>query len=454
MPGCSDPVCVFEWRYGSEEMRRLLSRSSLVEAMKRVEEALAEALEKAGIAPRGTAASVRAALGKVSAEEVYEAEERETGHDIAALVFLAARRGGEKASRWIHYGATSNDIIDTAWVLVLRDALALLKGRLREIIERLSEMAVETESIVMPGRTHGQHAVPITLGFKLANYVYELARSYERICSAEERLLRVKIAGAVGTMAAWGEKGPAVRAYVAEKLGLTHHPITTQVAPRDGYAELASALAILASQLDRLATEVRELARPEILEVWEDRGGAVGSSAMPQKANPVTAERISGLARAIRGLVTGFLENIVLWHERDLSNSSFERYAIPHLLLAADQMLIDTSKLLERLRYSPERMWKNLERTMFTSTTEALLNALVKSGLPREDAYRLAREASRKALEERKPLWEAASEIAEIASRLGEDELEQLLDPRSYLGSAHELIHEALDYAENALNRC
>lgn len=447
------PVCVFEWRYGSSEMRQLLSRDSIVEAMKRVEAALAEALEKAGIAPRGTAASVRAALEKVRPEEVYEAERRETGHDVAALVFLAARRGGEKARRWIHYGATSNDIVDTAWALLLRDALALLKGRLREVVEKLSRLALETEDVVMAGRTHGQHAVPITLGFKLANHVYELARSYERICCLEERLLRVKMGGAVGTMAAWGERGPEVRRLVAESLGLGYHPVTTQVAPRDGYAELAAALAILASQLDRLAVEVRELARPEIGEVWEERGAAIGSSAMPQKANPVTAERVSGLARAARSLVAGFLENIVLWHERDLSNSSFERYGLPHLLLLLDQMLIDASSLLDRLGYSPERMRKNLESTRYTVLTEALMNALIGRGLGREEAYRLARAAARKALEEGKPLPQAAAEIEEIAATLPREEILSLR-PEDYLGSARRLVHEALDYAEKALNTC
>ncbi len=421
--------------------------------MKRVEAALARALEEAGIAPRGTAESVQAALATVSAEEVYETEKRETGHDVAALVFLAARRGDEKARQWIHYGATSNDIVDTAWALVLRDALALLKDRLRGVISKLSALASETRDVVMAGRTHGQHAVPVTLGFKLANYVYELARSYERLCGVEKRLVRAKIGGATGTMAAWGGRGLEVRHAAASILGLEPHPITTQVAPRDGHAELSAALAILASQLDRLAVEVRELSRPEIGELWEDRGGAVGSSAMPQKANPVTAERVSGLARAARSLVTGFLENIVLWHERDLSNSSFERFAMPHLLLILDQMLLDTHALLERLRYSKERMTRNLELTGHTVLTEALMNMLIERGLGREEAYRLAREAARKALSEGKMLHEAAGEVPGIRSLLDPREL-QRLKPENYLGNARELVDEALAYADKALNQC
>jgi len=450
----SSPVCVFEWRYGSDEMRRILSRDSLVEAMKRVEVALAEALEEAGVAPRGVAEAVRRAAGQVSAEEVYRLEAEKTGHDVAALVELLAERAGGEAARWVHYGATSNDIVDTAWALVLRDALGLLRSRLADVIRRLSALARETSGVVMPGRTHGQHALPITLGFKLANYVYELSRSMERLCGAEERLVLAKLGGAVGTMAAWGDRALEVRRLAAEKLGLRPHPVTTQVAPRDGHAELAASLAILASQLDRFATEVRELARPEIMELWEDRGEAIGSSAMPQKANPVTAERVSGLARAARSLALGFLENIVLWHERDLSNSSFERLAIPHLLLTLDQMLTDTQRLLDRLRYSPENMRRNLELTRHTVVTEKLLNMLIEAGLPRPTAYRLARAAARKALEEAKPLAEAAAGIPEIARLIPREKLAEELRPERYTGQAKTLTEEALRYAEDVLRRC
>ncbi len=447
------PVCVFEWRYGSLEMRRLLSRENLVEAMKLVEVALVEVLEELGVAPRGVAGRVEEAAASVSASEVYE-RERVTGHDVAALVELIAERAGREAARWVHYGLTSNDVVDTAWALVLRDALDLLVERLDAVLERLSRLARETRGVVMAGRTHGQHAVPITLGFKLANYVYELARSMERLCQLRPRLLRAKLGGAVGTMAAWGGRGLEIRRRLAEKLGLPVHPISTQVAPRDGLAELASVLAILAGQLDRLAVEVRELARPEIGEVWEDRGGAIGSSAMPQKANPVTAERVSGLARVARSLVHGFLENIVLWHERDLSNSSAERVLVPHLLLTLDQMLLDTLSLLGRLRYSPERMRENMERTMYTVLTEKLLYMLIDAGLPRPEAYRLAREAARRALEAGVPLWEAAASMPEVASRIPPERLREELAPERYLGEAEALVEEAIRYAERVRGGC
>lgn len=447
----ADSVCAFEWRYGSPEMRAIVSRRGFIERMIRVEVALLEALAEAGLAPREAAERLREAASRVHPEEVYE-RERETGHEVIALVEALAEKAGGEAARWIHYGATSNDIVDTAWALVLRDALRLLLGKLSRLVQRLSQLARETRDVVMIGRTHGQHALPITLGFKLANYVYELARSRERICAAASRAVRAKIGGAVGTMAAWGEAGPRVREAAARRLGLEPHVITTQVAPRDGFAEVAAALAILASQLDRLATEVRELARPEIMEVWEDRAGTLGSSAMPHKANPVTAERISGLARIARSLSTAFLENIVLWHERDLSNSSSERVAIPHLLLTLDQMLEDTLALLGRLRYSPERMRRNLELSHGAVMAEALMGLLIRElGMSRPEAYRLAKKLSEEAASTGRPLHELAASHPALAGRVPPERLREILDPLRYTGSAGWLVEQALGYAERVL---
>ena len=446
-------VCGFEWRYGSGELRRLLSVESIIGAWKRVELAILEALAEIGVASWEAVEEAREAAGAVSACDVY-GEEGRTGHEVASLAFLLGERGGGEAARWVHFGATSNDIIDTGWALVLRDALGVILGKLWRIIERMAGLAREHRYTVMPGRTHAQHATPVTFGFKLANYVYELSRSYERLCQAAHRVLRVKMGGATGTMAGWEGYGLEVRRRVAEKLGLPYHPISTQVAPRDGFAELAADLAILASQLDRFAVEVRELARPEIGEVWEERGGAIGSSAMPQKTNPVTAERVGGMARLARSLALGFLENIVLWHERDLTNSSFERIALPHLLLAVDQALEDTLALLDRLRVDPERMRRNLHLTMDTAATEKLLNMLVEAGLPRRKAYQLARTAARKALAEGKPLWRAAAEVEEIAKLIPPKKLREQLNPENYIGHAPQLVDEAIAYAEKTIGEC
>ncbi|MET1101543.1 MAG: adenylosuccinate lyase [Pyrodictiaceae archaeon] len=452
MKDVSDRVCALEWRYGSSEMRRLFTQENIVKTMARVEEAILEGLVEAGIAPRRALEELRRAKPP-SPEEVYE-EEKRIGHDVASLVFLLGRRAGGEASRWIHYGATSNDVVDTAWALILREALSILKSKLSRIISILSDYAEKHSSTIMVGRTHGQHALPITLGFKLANYVYELSRSYERICCLEKRLLRAKIAGAVGTMAAWGDKGLIVRDVASRSLGLEPHVITTQVAPRDGFAELVSALAIMASQLERLALEVRELARPEIGEVWEDRGGRIGSSAMPQKANPVTAERIAGLSRLLRGLVSSAIENIVLWHERDLSNSSYERIMIPHAILVADQVLEDAISLLSRLRLDEERMRRNLELTRGAVMAEALLGLLVKAGMSREEAYRLVKELTSRMAKTGRSLLEEALSDPRITRLVSRKELEEGLDPSNYLGQAERLVSDAVEYSRRVLSSC
>ncbi|ALL00839.1 Adenylosuccinate lyase [Pyrodictium delaneyi] len=451
---CPNSVCAFDWRYGSPQMKYVLSRREMLRNMILVEIALMDALVEVGLAPPEAAEKIREAAKKITPEEVAE-REKQTGHEVIALVELLAEKGGDEVARWVHYGATSNDIIDTAWALTLRDALVIIESKLAKIIEALATRAEEYVDVVMVGRTHGQHALPITLGFKFANYTYELARSYERLCSAMKRVLRAKIGGAVGTMAAWGRKGLRIREIVCEQLGLEPHIITTQVAPRDGFAELASVLAILASQLDRFATEIRELARPEIMEMWEDRTGKLGSSAMPHKANPVTAERISGLARVARSLVTAFLENIVLWHERDLSNSSAERIIIPHLLLTIDQMLDDTWNLILRLRWSPERMYENLMKSRGAIMAEALMNLLIRElGMKRPDAYRIAKELAEKAAKTGKPLYEVAAEDPRVGKYFGLSRLYEELDPRRYLGPVKYLVQQAVYYADEVLEKC
>ncbi len=446
-------LCVFEWRYGSQEMRHLFSRENIINVMKYVEISLVEALNDVGIAPSEAVKDVKKAVDKVTADMVYD-EEKRTGHDIAALVFLLGRFSSREAARWIHFGATSYDIVDTAWVIIFNKALGIIKNKLKSVIKRLSDLALKTLNVPMPGRTHGQHATPITLGFKLANYVYELSRSYERICDLEKRLLLVKFGGATGTMASWGKNGLNLRESFAKKLGMRYHIITTQIAPRDGIAELVSSLAILASQFDRFAVEVRELARTEIGELWEARGEAIGSSAMPHKANPVTAERISGLSRALRSLVSGALENIVLWHERDLSNSSFERFLVPHVFLMTDQILDDMAALLDRLAYDPEKMRNDLHMTNDVVTAEALMNELILKGLAREEAYKLSQKASKIALNRGLKLWEAACSMDVVKKLLECSKLREILNPEKYIGLSKELVTEAVKYSSGILRKC
>lgn len=432
-------------------MRKLLTVESIVKKMVEVEVALSKALEKVGIAPPGSSRVVEEAAKEVSSIEVYELEKK-LGHEVYALAKILESKSGPSGSH-VHLGATSNDIVDTAWSLIIRDALEILESKLVRVILEFREYALKYRDYVMVGRTHGQHALPITLGFKFANYVYEFTRSFERIKSCKSRVLRGKIGGAVGTMAAWKDKGLEVERITLEMLGLEPHPIATQVAPRDGYAELGAALAILASQIERFSLEVRELSRPEIGELIEDHSGKIGSSTMPHKNNPVLAEKICGLARLIRGYSTSLLENIPLWHERDLSNSSFERVVLPHLLLAVDEILESTLKLLRILRVDSKRMIENLELTGKTNLSEAVMVKLVEKGMSRSEAYELVKKLVDKAVVEGKSLVEVLASTPEILSLMSEEEIRECLDASRYLGSYDKLIERAIRYSVKVLGR-
>uniref|UniRef100_A0A7J2U120 Adenylosuccinate lyase n=1 Tax=Ignisphaera aggregans TaxID=334771 RepID=A0A7J2U120_9CREN len=442
-------ICVFEWRYGSEEMRRLFLAESIVKRYIDVEVAVMRGLEEAGIAPRGCAEAMRRCVEGVRPEEVYE-REAVTGHDIASLAYIIGERCGE-CGRFAHLGATSYDIVDTAWALIIRDALRIVKERLWRVVEMLIEYAERYRDVVMVGRTHGQHAVPITLGFKFANYIYEFSRSLERLCEAEKRIVRSKVSGAVGTMAAWGGRGLVVESVASKMLGLEPHTISTQVAPRDSFAELVTDLAILASQLDRFALEVRELSRTEIGEIYE-AGKRIGSSTMPQKRNPVTAERISGLAKVVRAFTITALENIPLMHERDLTNSSSERILIPHTLLAIDQMLLDMEKLLKTLYIDEEAIERNLKLSKGTIMAEAVMIKLVEKGMPRHEAHKLLSELALTVGNEDFYAVLIRNEI--VRKYLTPEEIAKILDPRSYLGNYKELIDRVVSYAKNVRALC
>lgn len=434
----SSEVCPLQWRYGSEEMRQIFTISSIVKHYVMVEKALVCTLEEYGIAEKGCCEL----LDKVSFDPkvIYELE-KTTGHDIASLVMKLEEL---TKCRFIHYGATSYDIVDTTWALIIKQALSLVKRRLKEIIDILIDLAKKHRDTLMIGRTHGQHALPITLGFKFANYIYEFSRSLEMIRNVEKLVVKGKISGAVGTMASWNGLGIDIEKKTLEKLGLEPHEITTQVVPRDGFAHLISTLAILGSQLDRLALEIRELSRTEIGELREGFE-RIGSSAMPHKVNPVTCEKISGLAKVLRGLVIPALENIPLWHERDLTNSSSERILIPHAFLIIDEMLVSMIKVLKNLTIDTERMLKNLDLLKGYVLTEAVMNILISKGLTRTEAHKLLRELTRR-YSDKVSLKEALMNFEEIRKHLTPNEIESI-DYKNYLGMYSELIDRAIKYA-------
>ena len=440
-------VCVLEWRYGSPEMRKLFTREEILKRYGLVEEALVYALWRVGIASEKDYKLVREAVERIRVERVDELE-RKVGHDVMALTLHIAELAGD-GGRFVHFGATSYDIVDTAYALIIRDALLIVKNKLSKILNVLASYAEKYKDVVMVGRTHGQHADPITLGFKFANYLYEFSRSFERLNDASRRVLKAKFAGAVGTMAAWGEHALRIQAEVCKYLNIEPHEITTQVAPRDGYAELISDLAILGSQLDRLALEVRELMRPEIMEIAEGTATRkVGSSTMPHKANPVTAEKISGLAKVLRGFVLTALENIPLWHERDLTNSSSERILLSHAFLIVDEMLDSTIELLENLVIYEENMKRNLELTKGAIMAESLMMRLTLKGMPRHKAHELLMSIARRSSDFRKEVLQDE----EIRKYLTEQEIMEALDPSKYLGQVSFLIERAIEYSRRVMN--
>jgi adenylosuccinate lyase len=379
------------------------------------------------IAPE-VAAEIRERAVPPSAERVAEIEER-THHDLAAFVDAVAEQLGP-VGRWFHYGLTSSDVLDTALSLQIQEAGELILTGVDRAIEAVVERAEEHRMTLMIGRTHGVHAEPTTFGLKLVGWAFELDRNRDRIKRALEGLRVGKLSGAVGTYAAID---PQVERLACERLGLEAAPSSTQVLQRDRHAELLSALAVAAASLEKFAVEIRHLARTEVREVEEPFGrGQKGSSAMPHKRNPIVSERICGLARVVRGAAVVALENVALWHERDISHSSAERVVIPDALLAVDYMLDRFAWLVEGLVVRPERMRRNLEASHGLFFSQRLLLALVDAGLERSQAYELVQRKAMRAWEEEQDFETLIRSDSEITSTVAEETLEAVFDLAAY----------------------
>ncbi len=405
-------------------MQAIWSEESKLARWLEVELAATDAWAELGVVPSEAAGELRASAAVPSAERVAEIE-AVTHHDVAAFVDAVAEQVGP-AARWLHYGLTSSDVLDTALALQAREAGALVLGGLDRALASVVRRAEEHRATPMVGRTHGVHAEPITFGAKLAGWAFELDRDRERVARAVEGMRVGKLSGTVGVYAG-GE--PEVERLVCERLGLEREPAATQVIPRDRHAELLTALALLASSLDRFATEVRHLARTEVREVMEPFGrGQKGSSAMPHKRNPVVAERISGLARIVRAAALVGFENVALWHERDISHSSAERVILPDAFLAIDYMLDRFTWLVDGLVVDPERMRRNLDDSHGLVFSQRVLLALVESGLSRDDAYRLVQVHALRAWEDDRDFRELVEADTEIAGRLGADGIARAFD--------------------------
>lgn len=425
-------------RYGTPEMKRIFEEETRVQKMLDVEAALAWAHARVGNISKKDAERIMASalLERVKLSRIKEIE-NEIRHDVAALVRALAEASGPSGA-FVHLGATSYDIVDTANALQLKEALELIELRLDNLHEILRGKAQQYKETLMIGRTHGQHALPITLGFKFAVWMCEISRHIQRLKGCEGRVIVGKMSGAVGTQAAFGSHAMEIQKLVMERLGIKAAEISSQIVQRDRHAELVCLLAIVASSLENFATEIRELQRPEIAELFEafEEKKQVGSSTMPHKQNPETCETVCGLARIVRSLVIPALENVVTWHERDLTQSSAERFIIPEACILVDHMLSLMSNIVANLRVDERRMMKNVELTQGRALSEAVMTALAKKGVNRQEAHEILRKLTIKSDVEKRPFREVLLRDAIVSKKLSEEEIDHSLNPRNYLGTA------------------
>jgi adenylosuccinate lyase len=416
-------------RYTRPEMGEVWSQQRKLETWLEVELAATEAWAEEGAVPREAAEACREKAA-FSVEAVNE-REKVTDHDVAAFVDVVADSVGEHG-RWIHYGLTSSDVLDTALALQLRQAGEVVLGSARAYRDALVERALEHRDTLCVGRTHGVHAEPTTLGLRLAGFAFEADRNLAGLADAFGQLAFGKLSGAVGTYAS---VPPAVEARVMERLGLQREDVATQVVPRDRHAVLTGRIAVAGGGLERFATEVRNLQRTEVREVEEPfAAGQKGSSAMPHKRNPIRTERITGLARVLRGYAQAGLENIALWHERDISHSGAERVILPDATTALDYMQDLAAKVATGMTIRADRMRQNLDLTHGALFSQRALTALVESGMTRDDAYRVVQENAQRA-------WDTGTEFRDLLAEAAPDlDLDAVFDYDAYLTHLPEIF--------------
>jgi len=414
-------------RYSRPQMKKIWAEENKFDQWLRVEIAVCEAWAELGKIPK----EVMPKISKASCNLERMAEFlKVTHHDVTAFLSSVAESLGEE-SRFVHLGLTSSDVMDTALSLQLKDAIDILEQDITEFITALENKAIEHKYTLMMGRTHGVHAEPITFGLKIALWVEEMKRNAQRLAEAKKAISVGKISGAVGTYAT---VSPEVERIACAELGLTPAPISNQIIQRDRHAQFVTTLAILAGSLEKIATEIRSLQRTEILEVEEPfRAGQTGSSAMPHKRNPELCERICGLARLVRGYASTSMENIALWHERDISHSSTERIILPDSCLIIDYMLSLLTPIIRELRVYPDNMRRNLELTQGLVFSQRVLLALVNKGMSREEAYKLVQDNAMKAWLEKKSFPVLLEADKQILAHLSKSELESLFDYNYYL---------------------
>ncbi len=450
-----DAVHPIDYRYGTEEMKAIWSERSKIERMVLVEIALLKALAKRGYLSEEEVKKAEKAARNVTPEKVKRIE-AEIKHDIMALVKAISEeveKVSPEAARWIHFGATSNDIIDTATATQLRDSVKIFEKKIAKLALTLVEKAVQHKNTICLGRTHGQAALPTTYGFRFALWAAEIARHLERLEEMKPRLVVGQLSGAVGTQAAFGKDGLEIERDVMKELDLKPALISSQIIPRDHYCEYVSFLANLSATLEKIATNIRLLQRSEVSELMESFGEKqVGSSTMPHKRNPVDCENVCGLARITRGFAEPQRESSILWEERDLTNSSAERITLVESSVLADHILTKMIKVVERLEVDRERAKENLERLGGINLSEAIMVALTKKGMSRQEAHERVRRAAMKSYTG-KSFEECLLEDEQISKLLSREEIRELLIPENYLGTVQEKIESVKKYVENVCSR-
>ena len=428
------PVSPIEYRYGRKEIKSIFTDKSRLRYMLRVEGALAYGEWKNGLIPEKAYRDISDAVssGRVNISRVNEIE-KETKHDVMAMIRALTEQCGTGGA-YVHYGVTSNDILDTATALQLKDFYSYLLSDLIALQSALMELVVRYRDSVMVGRTHGQQASPITFGLKMSVYLNEVGRHIERAIETRKRVLVGKILGPVGTGAALGEKALQVQESVMEFLEIGAEDGATQVVDRDRYIEYLQLISNIATSLEKFATEIRNLQRTEIDEVSEyfDSKNQVGSSSMPSKRNPVESENVCSLARFIRSMVYPEYEAAVTWHERDLTNSALERFTIPYSSVLIDYILVKTTNIFSKLSVNSERM-RSTALSNELAMSENIVKLLVARGMPRQEAHELVRLSAMESLATRKKLSETILGKTEI---LAPDELRNAMKPELFIGAA------------------
>jgi adenylosuccinate lyase len=440
-------VCPIDYRYGRNELKEIFSERKKLQYLLDVEAALARAHANTGNIRKEVAQEIskKATIKYVSLDRVKELE-TETKHDIMAITRALAEVCDEDAGKFIHLGATSYDIVDTSNALQFADSTKLLTIELKKLRQTLTSLAKKYKLTIMVGRTHGQHSIPITFGLKMAAYAMEVERHLERMFECKNRLLVGKLSGAVGTGAALGKNSLRIQEEMLKELKLGCEDVSTQIVCRDRYNELMSVLSNISCSMEKFATEIRNLQRDEIGEVAEsfESKKQVGSSTMPHKRNPITCEQICGLARIIRGFIIPAFENSIQWHERDLCNSSAERFIIPHSIILTDWIIYKMNDVFINLKIFPDKMKKNLEITKGLPMAESLMTTLISKGLGRGEAHELMRKISLNATKNNISLKKSFMEENKKYNFLSEKEVDFSLNPYNYLGVTAKIIERTI----------